>query len=243
MSFEKWGKTEFDEWLQTKRGNASRVKKLDLSDTDMKSLPDVFNDFVDLIELDLSDNNLTDIPESVMELKKLKVLNLSNNKLKTIPTSIYKLSNLEVLDIRGNKDFSFPRIMFHIMQKMPKLKSLKHSIKNFAPFIERKNRIIETTTGYKKYNHNLHKLVPISNNLVYRNSESVYHSKLSEKNEKALKEMFAKHNNDENDLYTEYARGNKYPSGFVPIGGNKTLRRRTRRRRSSKRGITKKRTH
>ncbi|MES2410169.1 MAG: leucine-rich repeat domain-containing protein [Bacteroidota bacterium] len=70
-------------------------------------------------KLDLSNRNLKSIPEEVFSLKNLKKLNLSNNKIKDIPSEISNLKNLEVLDISNNHILNF-------YAKICQLKKLKH---------------------------------------------------------------------------------------------------------------------
>lgn len=75
---------------------------------------------INISKLDLSNSNLKLIPEEVFKLKNLRTLNLSNNSIKDIPKEISNLKMLEVLDISNNKISNF----FAKLCELKKLKSL-----------------------------------------------------------------------------------------------------------------------
>ncbi|WP_374163816.1 leucine-rich repeat domain-containing protein [Arcticibacter sp. MXS-1] len=54
-------------------------------------------------KIDLSNKNLKEIPEEVFRCKNLKKLNLSNNKIKVIPKELSQLRRLKNLDISNNQ--------------------------------------------------------------------------------------------------------------------------------------------
>ncbi|KMV65411.1 hypothetical protein M970_091440 [Encephalitozoon cuniculi EcunIII-L] len=81
------------------------VKKLNLSNNKLKTLPAEFGTLSELVELDLSCNEMESIPQEIGNLKSLEVLNLSNNKLRSFPWKLLKLGKtgaLKNLDLRSN---------------------------------------------------------------------------------------------------------------------------------------------
>ena len=73
---------------------------IDLSSTQLNTIPDSITKLVNLTCLDLTNNRLTTIPDSITKLVNLTEFYLSNNQLTTIPDSISKLVNLTYLYFR-----------------------------------------------------------------------------------------------------------------------------------------------
>lgn len=118
------GLTEFPKDILIKNS----IKKLDLSNNNLKTLPAEIGELTELEELYLNDNNLegslvaeirkmpnlrildasnnnmTGIPAEIGQLKKLEALNYSSNNLDTMPNEIENLKdNLKTLDLSGNR--------------------------------------------------------------------------------------------------------------------------------------------
>lgn len=85
-----------------------QVRKLDLSNLKMESLPSSIEILINLEELHLSSNCLIAVPESIGNLRKLEYLSLANNQLRIIPESIGKLKNLWRLNLSNNKLETIP---------------------------------------------------------------------------------------------------------------------------------------
>ena len=77
----------------------TNLKELDLSYTNLTSLPEGISNLTNLEWLYLEDNNLTSLPEGISNLTNLRVLNLNNNELTTLPKGIDKLTNLKMLNL------------------------------------------------------------------------------------------------------------------------------------------------
>lgn len=66
------------------------------------SLPSQLGQLQELEVLDASDNLMTGLPAEIGQLRHLKTLNLANNKLTGLPMELGQLTALEFLDLRGN---------------------------------------------------------------------------------------------------------------------------------------------
>jgi len=75
----------------------------------------LFDDEIDSIDtitrLDLSNKQIKELPDSFGLLKNLVVLNLANNKLNTLPISMKDLTSLSNLDIRRNRFEVLPDVI------------------------------------------------------------------------------------------------------------------------------------
>ena len=96
----------------------SFLKRLDLSNNHIISLPEEINESNSLEYLDLSFNNLNRLPKSISSLSSLKTLNVKSNHLKSLPESIGALSLLQNLLLRDNQIKKLP-------DSLSRLKSLK----------------------------------------------------------------------------------------------------------------------
>jgi Leucine-rich repeat (LRR) protein len=109
--------------------NTSKIvnlKKLNLENNLLRSIPKGFNKLINLNHLNLSNNQLssckvvfdcskltflklngnllTSLDSSIYKLKNLKLLNLDDNEIQRIPNSITKLNSLEKFTIRNNSN-------------------------------------------------------------------------------------------------------------------------------------------
>ncbi|MCL2860945.1 MAG: GTP-binding protein [Firmicutes bacterium] len=80
-----------------------KLKKLSLANTYISQLPNELFSLPSLEELDLSSTDISEIPSQILSLKKLKKLILRNVKLTSLPDEIFKLKNLEYLDLHNTK--------------------------------------------------------------------------------------------------------------------------------------------
>ncbi|WCJ38541.1 plant intracellular ras group-related LRR 3 [Euphorbia peplus] len=83
--------------------NGGVVQSLDLSDRQLKLLPEAFGRIHGLVLLNLARNQLEVLPDSIAGLDKLEELDISSNLLESLPDSIGMLRNLKVLNVSGNK--------------------------------------------------------------------------------------------------------------------------------------------
>jgi serine/threonine protein kinase len=81
---------------------------LDLSQKNLKEIPEEIFDLVEITKLDLSDNQLTSLPSDIGKLVNLKELSVFNNQLTSLPPDIGKLVNLKELSVSSNQLTSLP---------------------------------------------------------------------------------------------------------------------------------------
>ncbi|MDF2436059.1 MAG: hypothetical protein K0Q95_435 [Bacteroidota bacterium] len=97
-----------------------KVKFLDLSNQDLKTIPDSTSKFKNLKVLNLSGNadlNFEKIFSDLSQCKNLKVLYLDGNKLKTLPAEIGEISSLQELYLRNNRIVSLPNAIANLKLK------------------------------------------------------------------------------------------------------------------------------
>ena len=105
----------------------SDITTLNLSNLDLRILPECINLLTGLRNLSVGHNKFTDesLPDTLWQLTELEHLYMNDNQLKSLPKSIGKLSSLTILIIGGNNLVSLPDEFYN-------LKNLKqlHSYNN-----------------------------------------------------------------------------------------------------------------
>ncbi|OJJ21674.1 hypothetical protein BKI52_14295 [marine bacterium AO1-C] len=74
-----------------------------LNENQLKTLPEKFGNFDELMWLSVSHNKLVSLPEDIGRLENLTKLKLNSNQLKQLPGSIGKLQELSLLQISDNQ--------------------------------------------------------------------------------------------------------------------------------------------
>ncbi|OQA35677.1 MAG: Leucine Rich repeats (2 copies) [Candidatus Dependentiae bacterium ADurb.Bin331] len=87
-----------------------KLRRLNISDNQLTTLPKEFGVLKTLKELNLSHNLFTEFPERIFELSELEACNLSNNQISFIDEGgIKKLQKLKYLDISFNRLTKVPQ--------------------------------------------------------------------------------------------------------------------------------------
>ncbi|XVE85162.1 hypothetical protein DITRI_Ditri17bG0069300 [Diplodiscus trichospermus] len=84
------------------------VERVELSERQLRLLPEAFGKLYGLVYLNLSHNQLEAIPDSIGGLKKLEELDVASNFMQYLPDSIGLLLNLRILNVSGNKLNALP---------------------------------------------------------------------------------------------------------------------------------------
>lgn len=73
-----------------------------------------FSELIKIRYLDLSSRDIKTLPDEIYHLSGLRSLNLFNNDLVTLPPSFFRLTKLTSLDIRGNKFTEVPKVILEL---------------------------------------------------------------------------------------------------------------------------------
>jgi predicted DNA-binding WGR domain protein/Leucine-rich repeat (LRR) protein len=90
---------EMIEKLAKKATDGEGIKKLDLTDKKLQTIPAAIFELESLEELILESNSFTVIPPEISKLKNLKVLNLKKTNIESLTYAIGRLENLEELNL------------------------------------------------------------------------------------------------------------------------------------------------
>jgi Leucine-rich repeat (LRR) protein len=103
--------------------------RLDLSNQQLKKIPEQTFQQINLEELNVSNNQLTgSIQAEIRYLQNLKVLNASNNLMTGVPAEIGRLPNLQTLDLSNNQLTGLP----FELGNLKNLKTLNISGNNYS---------------------------------------------------------------------------------------------------------------
>lgn len=101
-----YNRNSFDEKLpdtvMLPTGRLTRLQSLNLSDCNLKRVPDVLRTLVNLFKLDLSENPLMDGLDVLPGLPNLHVLLMRSCSLCSVPIALCKITALEYLDLSNN---------------------------------------------------------------------------------------------------------------------------------------------
>ncbi len=95
--------------IEIKGKTIKQVTKLNLSNKNLKTIPNNLYQYTNLEKLDLSKNRITSIPKDILKLRKLRTLDLSFNQIKVLHSSIFKLPKLRILNLHGNQIEHLPK--------------------------------------------------------------------------------------------------------------------------------------
>lgn len=94
----------------------SWIKKLELYNCNLESLPDEISKLKRLTILDLSHNKLQDLPIGFYKLSGLQSLNLSSNNINTLHEDIEGLKSITNLNLRDNQISTLPNNFVKLVQ-------------------------------------------------------------------------------------------------------------------------------
>jgi myosin heavy subunit len=98
------------------------LEVFDASNNQIESIPDGLGNIVSLEALDLSHNQIQEIPEWTSRLLSLEELYLAGNHIKELPESLTSCSNLIVLDIANNQLTELPEELHQLANTLSELK-------------------------------------------------------------------------------------------------------------------------
>ncbi|XP_060528637.1 leucine-rich repeat-containing protein 40-like [Cylas formicarius] len=103
------------------------LSELNLSNNQIKEVPEYFSSLTTLKFLDLSNNQLSSLPSNLSELVSLRELVLFNNRFTKIPECVYPMAGLEILMFNDN---SLDEINIDGLTKLTRLAVLNLSNNN-----------------------------------------------------------------------------------------------------------------
>lgn len=89
--------------------NPKKVKSIDVARQELRSVPDIFNQFQNLVSINLLGNRIDTFPIELIKTRNLKEVSLSSNKLKVIGEEIGELSELRILILNFNQIKEIPK--------------------------------------------------------------------------------------------------------------------------------------
>ncbi|XP_035774803.1 protein phosphatase PHLPP-like protein [Anopheles albimanus] len=110
---ESWERDQWSIWLSVDGRDRSTNQRLDLDDSGLQQIPDIFLQAPNAVEELLAGRNkLQEIAlRALGQFTYLKVLRLNGNALKDFPDSLYHLRNLRLLDLSENEIRKLPDSM------------------------------------------------------------------------------------------------------------------------------------
>lgn len=108
---------------------SKNISKLDLSNKNLKVIPDEVFKLRNLIKLNLSNNQIKSIPKGISKLKRLENLDLSNNKIDILYAKLFELCKLKVLNLNNNRIKNLPK-QINDLKEIEKLLICNNEIEN-----------------------------------------------------------------------------------------------------------------
>ena len=110
--------------------NTKKLRRLDLSNQNLKEAPSMISKITDLRMLNLSGNTFLDIEkalEVVPNPEKLQILILDSLALKTIPKSVLRFKNLEHLSLNYNPEINIEEAIEHVLPLPLEFLNIQHN--------------------------------------------------------------------------------------------------------------------
>lgn len=154
-------------------GKFASLRRINLSNHNLKELSENFKSLKFLEEVDLSNNNFQIFPKELMNLKNLKKLKISSNYIKEIPKSICHLERLEELDLELNSISKLPEsigklgnlkvlnLNNNLLKRLPKSIKFLKKLKRLDLFENELTELIDEISNLDK----LERLIIARNNI------------------------------------------------------------------------------
>ncbi|KAK3394424.1 phosphatase 2C-domain-containing protein [Podospora didyma] len=112
------------------KSHVPTLKVLNLSNAQLASIDESFNNMLSLERLVLDKNYFVSLPNQIGNLKRLEHLSISNNSVRELPPEIGCLTELRVLDVRGNNIRKLPMEIWWA-NKLETLNASSNVLENF----------------------------------------------------------------------------------------------------------------
>lgn len=109
-----WYIREYRQWRSSGCPIVLTVVAIDITDSNITSIPPEIENLKNLEALYLSNNNLTSLPVEFGNLQNLRELHLTRNKLTYLPVSFGNLQKLQVLHLTHNNITVFPQDLLYL---------------------------------------------------------------------------------------------------------------------------------
>ena len=180
------------------------LKKLDLTNNQLREIPDSITRLQNLSVLNLTNNQLREIPDSITRLQNLSVLNLRNNQLREMPDSITRLQNLSVLNLSKNKLSKLPDSITRL-QRLSRLDLGDNRLSELPDSITRLQNLFKLSLGYNQLSELPDSITHLQNLLELDSRDNPLVNppiEIAERGIKAIREYFReKEEEGEDTLY------------------------------------------
>ncbi|XP_074103215.1 scribble planar cell polarity protein isoform X8 [Cotesia typhae] len=123
-----------------------RLRKLGLSDNEIRRLPPDIQNFENLVEFDISRNDISDIPDNIRNLRALQVADFSSNPIPRLPAGLVKLRNLTVLGLNDMSLTSLPPD-FGSLEALQSLELRENLLKNLPESLSQLSKLERLDLG------------------------------------------------------------------------------------------------
>ncbi|XP_058825668.1 protein phosphatase PHLPP-like protein [Topomyia yanbarensis] len=208
---ESWERDLWSGWLsETKADSVDDPRRLNLGDSGLQHIPEIFmQSSVHVEELLAGNNKLQELAlRALGELTQLKVLRLNDNGLKSFPESLYNLRSLRVLDLGDNEIRKLPERIV-LLTSLEELSLERNELPDLPNCLNRLGKLTSLNVAYNQLTSLPHSMV------TNMRSAGIFHRKGSVRNGHRRDSLEKDDENDESTLTKVNLRGNHLKGSII----------------------------